>query len=92
MFGDNYLKSKIRSYNNKITSNLKNIENNSNNQSKKRFDCICRTLIVIDSVFTSGKNYYPQIFLEECKYKIKEIEIKSFITDDLESSSSDDFE
>ena len=43
--------------------------------------------IMTDSVLKSGKNYYSQIFLEESKYKLKEEEIKSFIKDDLESSS-----
>ena len=27
---------------------------------------------MIDSVFGTGKNYYPQIFLEECAYVIYE--------------------
>ena len=27
---------------------------------------------MIDSVFRTGKYYYPQVFLEECKYVIKE--------------------
>ena len=45
----------------------------------------------MDSVFNSGKNYYPQRFLRECNYKVKEKEIKSFITDDLESSSEEEF-
>ena len=26
---------------------------------------------IIDFLFESGKNYYPQIFLEECKCKMK---------------------
>ena len=29
-------------------------------------------LILIDSVFRRGKNYYTQVFLEECKYIVKE--------------------
>ena len=41
--------------------------------------------IVIDSLFKSGKNYQPQTFLEECKYKIKEKERKPSIENDLES-------
>ena len=41
---------------------------------------------MVESVYKSSKNYYPQAFLEECKYKIIEKEIKSFIEDDLESS------
>ena len=33
--------------------------------------------------------YYSQIFLQECKCKIKKNKIENFITDDLEPSSSD---
>ena len=40
----------------------------------------------------TSKNCYPQAFLKEYKYKIKEKEIKSFIEDDLESSSDDNSE
>ena len=36
-----------------------------------------------ESFFKSSKYYYSKIFLEECKYEIKEKEIKSFIKDDL---------
>ena len=37
---------------------------------------ICLPLILIDSVFRSGKIYYPQVLLEECKCEIN-IEISS---------------
>ena len=47
---------------------------------------------MIDSVFKLGKSSYSQTFLEECKYEIKEKVMKSFIEDDLESSSSIDSE
>ena len=33
---------------------------------------ICLLVILIDSVFRTGKNYYPQVYLEECKYVTKE--------------------
>lgn len=46
---------------------------------------------MVESVYKSSKNYYPQAFLEECKYKIIEKEKKSLTTDDLESSSDDGF-
>ena len=29
-------------------------------------------VILIDSVLRTGKNYYPQLFLEECEYVVKE--------------------
>ena len=33
---------------------------------------ISLSVILLDSVFISGKNHYPQVFLEECKIVIKE--------------------
>ena len=43
-----------------------------------------------DSLFRAGKNYYLQVFLEECKYVIKEKKIHNYITDDIEISDSDE--
>ena len=42
---------------------------------------------MIDSVFRTGKNYYPQVFLEECKYVVKEKKIPKYIIDNIEISS-----
>ena len=39
---------------------------------KEGSQCICLLVILIDSVFATGKNYYPQVFLEQCKYVVKE--------------------
>ena len=48
-------------------------------------------MILIEPVFKMGKNYYPQIFLEECKqYVVKENKISKFINDELEISSFDE--
>ena len=34
--------------------------------------CTCLSVILLDSIFVnSNKDYYPQIFLEECKYSLK---------------------
>ena len=53
---------------------------------------ICSSVILIDSVFRRGKNYYPQVFLEECKYVVKEKKIPKYIIDDIEVSSDSDRE
>ena len=39
---------------------------------KKNYQFICLSVILIDSVFRTDKNYYPQMFWEECKYVAKE--------------------
>ena len=45
---------------------------------------------MIDFVFRTCKNYYPQVFLEECKYVVKENKIPKYIIDDIEISSDSD--
>ena len=42
---------------------------------------------MINSVFRKGNNYYPQVFLEECKYVVKEKNISKHIIDGIEISS-----
>ena len=46
--------------------------------------CICLS-VMIDFVFKIDKNYYPQVFLEECIYIFKE-KINRYINDDLKIS------
>ena len=53
---------------------------------------ICLSVILIGSVFRTGKNYYRQVFLEECQYVVKEKKIPKFIPDDIEISSDSDKE
>ena len=50
------------------------------------------SVILLDSIFRVGKNYYPQVLLEEYKYVIKEKNIHSYIIDDVEISSDSDEE
>ena len=39
---------------------------------KQGCQCICWSVILIDSIFRTGSNYYSQIFLEKCKHAVKE--------------------
>ena len=45
---------------------------------------------MLDSVVKVGKKYYPQVFLEECKYVKRKNKMLNYIDDDLEVTSSDD--
>ena len=49
--------------------------------------CKCLSIIMLNSVIKANK-YYPQKFLEECKYVQEKIKIESHI-DDIEKSESD---
>ena len=50
------------------------------------------SVILIDSVFRTGKNYYRQVFLEQFKYIVKEKKIPKYIIDDKEFFSDSDRE
>ena len=52
---------------------------------------ICLSVISIDYVFRTGINYYVLVFLEECKYIVKEKQSPKDI-DDIEISSDSDRE
>ena len=49
-------------YNEKYLKNIK---------SKEDSQCICLSLILVDSVYRKDKKYYPQVFLEEYKLSLK---------------------
>ena len=54
------------------------------------YTCIACT--TIDSVIRMNKKNYPQVYLEECKYKIKKIQTPRFINVELESDSDSETE
>ena len=41
-------------------------------KSKQGSQCMCLSVILVNSIFRTGNNYYPQVFLEECKDVVKE--------------------
>ena len=52
----------------------------------------CIACITIDSVLRMNKKNYPQVYLEECKYKIKKIHTSRSINTELETDSESDVE
>ena len=48
---------------------------------KEGSQCICLSVILIDSGFRTGKNYCPIVFLEEYKQIVKEKKMSKYITD-----------
>ena len=49
----------------------------------------CIACITIDSVLKIDKKNHPQVYLEECKYRLKKTRMSRFINTDSESSDSD---
>ena len=54
---------------------------------KENIHYACIVCITINSVMKIEKNNYPEVYLEECKYKVKEIQMSRFINAELESDS-----
>ena len=50
----------------------------------------CLSLIMVDSVIKTSKEYYPQTLLEEYKHETKKTKMENLINYELELSSSDD--
>ena len=61
-----------------------------NDVPKENMHYTCIACITIDSVMRMEKKNYPQVYLEECKYKIKKIQRSRFINTELESDSESD--
>ena len=79
-----YIKNKIKYYNKRINKNFKG-----NKIPKDNECCACVFVILLDSVVNLDKKYYPQIFLEECKYAIKKKKVMNTINEELNLDKSD---
>ena len=82
-----YLKTKVKEYDGVIKTNFLD---NDVPKENKHYTCIA--CITIHSVMTMDQKNYLQVYLEECKYKIKKTQISRFIKIelDLDSESDDD--
>ena len=87
VYNKKFLRTKIKSNYGKINTHFQN-----NKLPKEDTRFICLSVISIDSIFRTGKNYYPQVFLDELKNVIKEEKIHYYITGDAEISSDSDEE
>ena len=83
VYNEKYLKTEIPFYEGKINTNFQSDE-----VPKESSQCICLSVILIHSIFRTGKNYYPKVFLEECKYIIKKKMI-NYVPNDIKISSDD---
>ena len=78
---EEYPKPKIKFYNGKINTDFYNDKiPNQGSQS------ICFSVFLINFGFRTGCNYYLQVFLEKCKYVIKEKKMSKHIINDIEIS------
>ena len=50
---------------------------------------MCIAAIFIDSILKVDQKNYPQVYLDQCKYKIKKRKMVGFIDGELDLSSDD---
>ena len=50
------------------------------------------SVILLDSVYRKDNKYFHQVFLEECKYVVKETKFHNYTIDDVQNSSDSDEE
>ena len=87
VYDEKYLKTKVREYDGAIKTNFLG-----NNVPKENVHYTSIACITIDSVMRMEKKIFPQVYLEECKYKIKKIQMSRFINTELDSDSESDAE
>ena len=77
-----YLKAKVREFDEIIKTNILG-----NGMPKENMHYSCIAYVTNDSVLTIDKKNYPQVYLEECKYKAKKIQMSRFINAELKLES-----
>ena len=82
---DKYIKTKIKVYAGSMSTNFHNKK-----MPKEKSPCKCLSIIMLDFVIKANKKYYPQTFLQECKYVQEKIKTENYADDDLEKSDSND--
>ena len=82
VYNNKFIKTKVKIYNDRVYTNFQY-----NKITKDNEYCKFLSVILLHSILVnSDKEYYPQIFLEECKYLVKNRQIINKINEDLELS------
>ena len=87
IYENKYLKTKVREFDGNIKTKFLG-----NNPPKENTYYTCIVCITVDSVMKMNKKSYPQVYLEECKYKAKKIHTSRFINTELETDSEPDID
>ena len=83
---DKYIKTKIKTFKNNITTNFYN-KKESKKIPEEKIPQKCFSIITLDSVLYAYEKYHPQIFLEEYKYAKENIKTKNYVDKGLKSES-----
>ena len=88
-YGDEHIKTKIKTCKDSIITDFYN-KKASKKVPEEKILHKCLSVIILDSIIYAYKKYFPQVFLEECKYVQKKIKTKNYIDEELKSESDTD--
>ena len=74
IYDEKYIKTKVKTFNNVINTVFSD-----NEIPKGKNHYICIAAMNVDSIMKLYKKNYPQVYLEQCKYKIKKRKLLDFI-------------
>ena len=86
---DKYIKTKIKTYKDSITTNFYN-KNGSKKIPEDKLPNKCLLIISLDFVIYAYEKYHPQTVLEECKYAKEYIKTNNYTDEELKSESESD--
>ena len=81
---DKYIKTRIKTYKYSIITNF--YKSWSKKIKEEKVPQKCLSIIILDSIIYAYEKYYPQVFLEECKYMQEKIKTKNYIDEELKSN------
>ena len=80
IYEEKYLKVKVKEFDGVIKTNFLG-----NCTPKENMHYTCIACIIFIFAMKIGKKSYPQVYLEECKYRAKKIQMSRFISSELDS-------
>ena len=86
VYDEKYIKAKVKEFNGVIKTNFLSDEVPKENEHSS-----CIACIIIDSVMRMEKKNY-QLYLEECKYRMKKTKMTKFIEAELKLESESELE
>ena len=87
IYDEKYIKAKVREFDSVIKTKFLG-----DKVPKENMHYTCIACITTDSVMRMEKKNYPQVYLEECKYRVKKAKMTKFIEAELESGSESELE
>ena len=87
VYDETYIKAKVREFDGIIKTNFLG-----GKEPKENMQYTCIACITVDSAMRMENKNYPQVYLEQCKYRIKKIEMSRFINTELKSESESESE